>query len=153
MATDAPSIRDDLLLTIVNRAGELRRVADWLERAAGQFGWPQRTVFKLDLVLNEFLPNIMSYAYADEEIHHIRIRLEDNPDQVILEICDDGIAFDPFAQIRRPDATSLASASIGGRGIPLIVAFSDAREYARVGQTNRMRVTLTKQAASDCPGP
>ncbi len=61
MPADARSTNDDLLnLTIANRADELRRVADWLERATEHFGWSERTVFKLDLVLNEALPNIIS---------------------------------------------------------------------------------------------
>ena len=154
MPADARSTNDDLLnLTIANRADELRRVADWLERATEHFGWSERTVFKLDLVLNEALPNIISYAYADQEIHHIRIRLEDQPDQVVLEIRDDGIAFDPFAEVRYPETGSLASASIGGRGILLILAFSAAQEYQRIGQTNLMRVRLDKQAINDQPSP
>lgn len=132
-------------LTVANEVGELHRVAEWLERAAAHFGWPARTIFKLDLVLNEVLPNIISYAYPGRGLHHIHLKLEDHPEHVTLEICDDGIAFDPFAETRGPDNSSLETASLGGRGIPLIVAFSAARDYARIGQTNRLRVVLTKQ--------
>ncbi len=70
-----------------------------------------------------------------------------------MEIRDDGIAFDPFAEVRYPETGSLASASIGGRGILLILAFSAAQEYQRIGQTNLMRVRLDKQAINDQPSP
>jgi len=136
-------------LTIANEVDELHRVAAWLARASAHFSWSPRIVFKLDLVLNEALPNILHYAYTDGERHHIRLRLEDHLDQVILEICDDGIAFDPFAQRRCADDSSLETAAPGGRGIPLMVAFSDAREYQRIGQINRLRVVLGKRETGD----
>lgn len=136
-------------LSVANDIGELPRVAGWLEQAAAYFAWPDRTVFKLDLVLNEALPNIINYAYRDHGLHHIHLRLEDHPEHVTLEIRDDGIAFDPFAETRGPDNSSLETASLGGRGIPLIVAFSTGRDYARVGQTNRLRVLVSKQDAGE----
>ena len=136
-------------LTIANEVDELHRVAAWLERAAARFGWSPRTVFKLDLVLNEALPNIIQYAYPDRELHHIRLRLDDGPEQVTLEIRDDGIAFDPFAELHGPDGSSLETASLGGRGIPLMMAFTDAREYQRIGQTNCMRLILGKRETDD----
>lgn len=136
-------------LTIANEVEELYRVAAWLEQATAHFNWSSRTAFKLDLMVNEALPNIIQYAYTDHERHDIHLRVEDRPEHVVLEICDDGIAFDPFAQRRCADDSSLATAALGGRGIPLMVAFSDAREYQRIGQMNRLRLVLGKRDAGD----
>lgn len=136
-------------LTIANEVDELHRVAAWLEQATAHFDWSPRTAFKLDLMLNEALPNIIHYAYTDQEPHHIHLRVEDRLEQVTLEICDDGIAFDPFAQHRCADDSSLETAAPGGRGIPLMVALSDAREYQRIGQINRLRVVLGQDETGD----
>ena len=131
-------------LTIANKSGELVRVASWLEQAAVRFQLPERTVFKLDLVLNEALSNIISYAYPDEENHVILIKLKDGRDHVVLEIIDDGIPFNPFAQGPFQKELSLESAPIGGRGIHLINSYTDAQEYRRDNCTNTMRVNILK---------
>lgn len=136
-------------LTIANEVDELHRVAAWLEQATAHFNWSPRTAFKLDLMLNEVLPNIICYAYTDHERHQIHLRVVDSPEQVTLEICDDGIAFDPFAQPRSADNSSLETATPDGRGIPLIVAFSDARDYRRIGEINRLRLVLGKGETGD----
>jgi len=131
-------------LAIANQFGELARVASWLEQMAQHCQLAERTVFKLDLVLNEALHNIISYAYPDQLSHDILIRLEDRDEYVQLEIFDDGMAFNPFATVPHPEQLSLESASINGRGIQLIKSFTDAQDYQRINNTNIMRVTIRK---------
>lgn len=131
-------------LTIANQFGELARVESWLEQMVQHCQLAERTVFKLDLVLNEALPNIISYAYPDQLRHDILIRLEDRDDDVILEIIDDGMAFNPFAADTLPEQITLESASINGRGIHLIKSFTDTQEYQRINNTNTIRVTIRK---------
>jgi len=131
-------------LTIANQFGELARVASWLEQMSQHYLLAERTVFKLDLVLNEALPNIISYAYPDQLSHNILIKFEDRGDYVILEIIDDGMAFNPFEAVLLPDQLDLESSSINGRGINLIKSFTDAQEYQRINNTNTMRVTIHK---------
>jgi anti-sigma regulatory factor (Ser/Thr protein kinase) len=131
-------------LTITNQAEELARTASWLEAVAERFQLPERTVFKLDLVLNEALPNIISYAYQDQQSHDIVILIEDAHDHVVLEIIDDGTAFDPFAKDPFVQPESLESAAIDGRGIHLINTFTDTQEYQRIDETNVMRVCILK---------
>ncbi len=131
-------------LTISNQFEELVHVALWLEQIAQHYKLPERTIFKLDVVLNEALPNIISYAYSDQLPHDILIKFEDNDDHVVLEIIDDGIAFNPFTTHALPEYVSLESASINGRGIHLIKSYSSAQEYQRVNNTNVMRVVIHK---------
>src|SRR5512139_53571 len=113
-------------LTIANQFGELSLVASWLEQLAQHYQLSEHPVFKLDLVLNAALPNIISYAYPDELHHEILIGFEDNDDYVLLEIIDDGMAFNPFAVVLTPELLSLESSSINGRGIHLIKSYTDA---------------------------
>ena len=132
-------------LTITNRESEVERVVPWLQELADQFHLPERTVFKLDLVLNEALPNIIHYAYQDPFQHDILVRLENNDSHVLLEIIDDGTPFDPFAKeddFHKP--ASLEQAEVDGRGLHMINFFTDAREYRRVNNNNIMRLTISK---------
>ena len=129
-------------LTISNQFEELVHVALWLEQIAQHYKLPERTIFKLDVVLNEALPNIISYAYSDQLLHDILIKFEDNDDHIVLEIIDDGIAFNPFTIHSLPDHVSLESASINGRGIHLIKSYSSEQQYQRVDNTNVMLVFI-----------
>ncbi|MGZ8158296.1 MAG: ATP-binding protein [Methylobacter sp.] len=138
------TVQEANTLTIANQFGELARVSSWLEQMAQLYQLAERTVFKLDLVLNEALPNIISYAYPDQLHHDILMRLEDNEDHVLLEIIDDGMAFNPFAAEPIPELLSLESASINGRGIKLIKSYTDVQEYQRINNTNTMRVLIRK---------
>lgn len=131
-------------LTIVNHVGELARVVSWLEQMARHYQLPERTVFKLDLVLNEALPNIISYAYEDQLSHEIVIRLEGKGDRVILEIIDNGMVFNPFANDSFRESPTLESISITGRGTHLINSFTDGQEYQRIDHTNLMRISIFK---------
>jgi anti-sigma regulatory factor (Ser/Thr protein kinase) len=106
-------------LTIANQFGELARVASWLEQMSQHYQLAEPTVFKLDMVLNR-------------------------DDHVLLEIIDDGMAFNPFAAAPLPEQLTLESASIDGRGIQLIRSFTDAQDYQRINNTNTMRVTIHK---------
>lgn len=131
-------------LAIVNQVGELVRVTSWLEQMAKHYQLPERTVFKLDLVLNEALSNIISYAYEDQLSHEIVMRLEDKGDHAILEIIDNGMVFNPFADDSFRESPTLESASITGRGMPPIKSFTDGQEYQRIDHTNLMRISIFK---------
>jgi anti-sigma regulatory factor (Ser/Thr protein kinase) len=138
-------------LSIRNDYSELNRVAVWLEQSAADFGLSDALVFRLDLVLNEALPNIIGYAYPDAGTHDVVIVLKDHPDRVLLEITDAGIPFDPFAREPFMEAASLADATITGRGIHLIRAFTDEQEYCRLANGNTIRLTLYKASHTTRP--
>jgi anti-sigma regulatory factor (Ser/Thr protein kinase) len=129
-------------LTIKNRACELDKVASWLGKISTHYKLSERAIFKLDLVLNEALPNIISYSYQDNLDHEINIRLDITGCRIVLEIIDDGIAFDPFSENSYQESTSLESASETGRGLHLINNFTDEQEYQRIGDNNHMRVII-----------
>ena len=144
MSSDAIPTSLCATLTIANQHGEMVKVANWVEQMGKHFQLPERTVFKLELILDEALPNIISYAYPDEESHDILITLTNRNDYVEVEIIDDGIPFNPFAQQAYYENLTLESAPVDGRGIRLITFFTELQEYRRVNQTNLMRVNILK---------
>ena len=156
-ANPAPSGRAPL--RIGNDYSELNRVAVWLAQSAAGFGLSDSLVFRLDLVLNEALSNIIGYAHPEAGTHEIAILLNDHPDRVLLEITDAGIPFDPFAREPFVEAESLAQATVTGRGIHLIRSFTDEQKYRRLENGNTIRLTLyksnraTRPATSDQPSP
>ena len=149
MLTDNQIDEFSSTLIVTNQFEELLKVAMWLEQTANCFQLPDSLIFKIDIVLNEALPNIISYAYNDSGIHDIVIKLENNDNFVTLEIIDDGIAFDPFSGHEFSEASSLALASSSGRGIHLIKSYTDRQQYHRIDNRNIMQVTLIKSSAQN----
>lgn len=130
----------------------MERVTKWLEELAKNFLLPERMVFKLDLVLNEALPNIICYAFQDQLPHDILVRFKNKDNYIVLEIIDDGTPFDPFAREAFQQPLSLDSAAIDGRGIHLINSFTDRQEYERINNCNIMRLSILQSpSASNQP--
>lgn len=131
-------------LTISNQFQELTQVAIWLVEASQVFELSEQVQFKLDLVLNEALPNIISYAYQDALPHKIQLRLKNTADKVWLEIVDDGVPFNPFDMSSHVESLALETASPSGRGIHLIKSYTDEQYHQYMNGQNMMRVAVAK---------
>ncbi len=127
-------------IVISNNAQALGEVNAWLEEVAIDFDIATHLAFKIDLVINEVLPNIISYGYGYGQHDQIEISLEQCAEQFILEISDHATPFNPFTYPEYEQAASLEEASIGGRGIHLMKSFSDAHEYRYANNMNITRL-------------
>jgi anti-sigma regulatory factor (Ser/Thr protein kinase) len=136
-----------LHLLDTNLGQELDCLHHWLTNTANCLGLSDRTLLELDLVLNEVVPNIICYAYAEQESGDISLSLTENGEHVLLEIVDQGIPFNPFAQEEYQPGISLASAPINGRGIHLIKSFTVTQEYQRIGDSNRISLSFSKTSS------
>jgi len=131
-------------LTISNHFQEMVQVANWLTEFGTTYQLSNQVLFKLDLVLNEALPNIISYAYLDDNPHQIYLQLQNTENKVWLEIADDGLAFDPLQKIPNTMITTLEDASPTGRGILLIKSFTAEQNYQYLNGLNILRVSIPK---------
>jgi anti-sigma regulatory factor (Ser/Thr protein kinase) len=131
-------------LVIENRFSELGRVEAWLAGLVDRWEIPPETAFAVDLVINEAVTNVISYAFPDAGTHPVILSLTDTPEEVVVEILDGGVPFDPFAAPEMAMSRDLDTAEIGGRGIRLIKSFADRHNYRRVADGNRLCLTLRK---------
>ena len=69
------------------------------------------------------------------EAHEIAVRLGHQGKDVVLEIEDDGIAFDP-TEGEPPPLATLESTRIGGWGMRIVRRFSDEVRYRRIDGRN-----------------
>lgn len=116
---------------------------EWFEAASQQADWPARTVFKLRLSLDETLTNIAMYAFADAPPGfepRVKLRLRQGSQRAVLDILDNGVAFDPTAQTPRELDTSLDDAQIGGHGLRLMLHYLESIRYERVGDWNQLEL-------------
>lgn len=109
-----------------------------------EFGLPAELGDKLDLVLEELLVNVGSYAYpgGSGELE-IRCTLEGIVDRQASFFClclrDWGVAFDPLSISEREHHDSIDDMEVGGLGITLIRHMVDECTYRRVGDMNEFR--------------
>jgi phosphoserine phosphatase RsbU/P len=138
------SVESPQTLLIENRVSEMARVERWLGEISAVWALPQRTAFAVDLVINEVVANVISYAYRDTAIHPIRISLALQPAAVIVEVEDDGEHFDPFAAMPQSPASAIEHAAIGGRGILLIRSYAPDHRYRRVAGRNHLLLVVPR---------
>jgi anti-sigma regulatory factor (Ser/Thr protein kinase) len=122
-------------LRVRNDLDELTRLAEWLNTCGEQHSIPEQTVQHVDLCAAEAVTNIMTHGFAEVGAHEIAVRLGQEGKDVVLEIEDDGVAFDPTEAEPVPLAT-LESTRIGGWGMRIVRRFSDEVRYRRIDGRN-----------------
>ena len=131
------------VLVLTNHREGFARMVTWLEELATNLNWNAALLNQLNLALEEWVVNVVSYAFPDEGLHEIELRLWQSEKYIKMEIIDDGIPFDP-TQVVAPDLDiPLEERGIGGLGLHFIHNSMDEFTYER--DENRNIVTLVKE--------
>jgi anti-sigma regulatory factor (Ser/Thr protein kinase) len=132
-----------LELSIENTLDQLPLVADAVENFCEDIEIPETVGVRINIVFDELLSNIISYAYGDNETHFIQILIEKRDGCLVIRIEDDGFPFNPFDQ-RDPDTESgIEERAIGGLGIHIVHQMMDKTSYER--HEDRNIVVLEKR--------
>jgi anti-sigma regulatory factor (Ser/Thr protein kinase) len=108
-------------------------------------GLSEATVFDVELVLEETLMNVVWHGYESRPGQRIGLCVRLEADQVLIEIDDDGIAFDPLAAARPALPSSISEARPGGLGLLLLRERAAAVDYRREGGRNHLRVAVARR--------
>jgi len=120
-----------LELMVPNRLSETSRVKKHFDTFAEDYGIPEKVRLKINVVFDELLTNIISYAYQDNKEHDIGIKVELSADRLKVSMVDDGIPFNPLG-LETPDTgLPLEERKIGGLGIHLVRKMMDKVSYRR----------------------
>ncbi len=120
----------------------------WLQTQAQRRAWPQRTLFALQLCLEEALANVLMHGFADppRDTDSIELQLHENGEQVTLQLRDNGPAFDPTRAAPPTLAASVDEAVAGGHGLRLMRHYLHDLAYERVGQYNQLSLVAALPA-------
>lgn len=115
------------------------RLAEWIEACCSDNDIGPDATFKLTLVLEEAVANVIHHGFAGApEPHRLSIELRINADRLAAEVIDNGPAFDPLS-VSEPDRSRpLEERDPGGLGIHLIRNMMDRVSYRRVAGENRL---------------
>jgi len=141
-APDLPNRDPDANIELANQKAELESMVAWLESSGESLGIPAGLLMAINLALEEWFVNIVSYAFADEAKHLIQLRMWKENEQVIIQIEDDGHPFDPCAQAEPNTEAGIEHRKIGGLGIHFIRKTMSTMHYSREGHRNVL--TLVK---------
>jgi sigma-B regulation protein RsbU (phosphoserine phosphatase) len=136
------SEREQFDLEIDSALPEINTVIGVFEEFSEKAGIPMPVAMKVNLVFDELLNNIISYAFPEGGEHKVRIHAEKSADRLLIIIEDDGMPFNPFAQSEVDTSQSLEERQIGGLGIHLVKNVMDDFSYKRHLDSNV--VTLVK---------
>jgi serine/threonine-protein kinase RsbW len=134
-------------LSLRNRLEDLSVLGEWLGNCAEQSGISERGIFRLQLVVEEAVTNIIQNAYLATDDHTIIVNLMVQENTIHVSIKDDGVAFDP---LRHPEVvlpSNLEEAQVGGLGIHLMRRYTDTCNYQRKDNLNILTLIICDQKA------
>jgi serine/threonine-protein kinase RsbW len=102
---------------------------------------PGRTLYAVNLALDELVTNAILYGYDSSEGQQILVRVETDGSRLVAKVEDGGREFDPLAH-PMPDLNApLEERQLGGLGVHLVRSLMDQVEYRREGTKNVLTIS------------
>jgi anti-sigma regulatory factor (Ser/Thr protein kinase) len=102
-------------------------------------GIPAETVGELELVLEEVLVNVISYAYADGD-GLIGVTASIDGHAVSLEVRDTGLPFNPLERASPDLDAPIDERPVGGLGLVLVTQLASRLSYERRDDANVLTI-------------
>ena len=133
-----------LSMAIKTTRDELERIASAIEGLGEQDDWPDDLVFRVNLVLEELILNVMDYGTEGSD-PDITIEIASEGDSILIDLSDRGRPFDPLTEAPEPDLTSaVGDRRVGGLGVHLTKTLMDEVSYSRNADRNRLSIVTRK---------
>jgi len=128
---------------------ERKRLLEALQTFARAHNLPAPVVQAADLALEEHLTNIINHGYTDTRPHRVSVRFALEQGFLVIEVEDNGKAFNPLEAPKVDTSLPLDEKPIGGLGVHLIRSVMDELQYRHYPNKNvlRMRKRLVASEA------
>ena len=103
---------------------------------------PVGDLFRIDLIVEEIVVNIIRYGQKEGSDGRIDVMVDTSGDEVIMEISDNGPAFNPLEQGDPDTSAPLDQRRPGGLGIFLVRRMTRDMRYERRSDRNVLRLVL-----------
>ena len=121
--------------TFEAKVENLDNVLAFMEDELVSHGCAMKLIMPINISLEEMFVNIASYAY-EPKTGDATITVDFEGDDVIIQLRDTGMEFDPLAKIDPDINASAEERDIGGLGIYMVKKYMDHCEYERKDNTN-----------------
>lgn len=130
---------------ILDAAGDpLAALASQVDGFASAQGLSAKARYTLDLVLEELITNVVNHG-AGPEGADVHVTLSGEDRTVVGTVSDNAMAFDPLAMAPPDTSSSLEERAVGGLGVHLVRTLANEVSYAREGDRNVLRFTVTDE--------
>ena len=122
----------------------LEGISAHIDEMAEQDEWSPKLLYLVQLCLEELAINAMTYG-RQGGLSEFQVSITPGVEEILVELHDDGAAFDPTkdAPIPDPDAP-MEDRPIGGLGIFLIREMVDDLVYRREEGWNHLTITIRR---------
>jgi serine/threonine-protein kinase RsbW len=121
----------ELAIEIQNTIPEAARAREAVVGFANRCGCVPAVTNEIDLVLEEWLVNVVSYGFQSGTPGRIIISARADAERFVIEVRDEGVPFNPL-NLPAPDPdTPLESRKLGGFGIHMIKNTVNSFTYVR----------------------
>ena len=128
--------KNQVSFKLKSNLSELDALCQKLEKFGESMGLSKKCIFEANLALDELFTNIISYGFDDKNEHTIRITISLQNDELVFNIEDDGMPFNP-TEAETPDLEcTIEECRIGGLGIHLAKNLMDEVCYQRCKDKN-----------------
>ncbi len=127
-------------INLKNQLSELENLKSRFSQFAEQNAISISLARSINVVIDELLGNIMTYAFKDELSHDIEFRAELKGNRLQLTVIDDGVPFNPLLSETPDTSTSIEERQIGGLGIHVVKNLVDEISYHRGSGRNVLSV-------------
>ncbi len=137
---------EKLVLNIERSHDELGRITDAVDDLGSKEDWSTDLLFRVHLVLEELVLNIIDYGFDDgRDDHELEVVLVSDDDSLTIDITDDGLPFDPTEDAKKPDVNApLEDRPIGGLGVHLVRTMMDEMTYRREDDKNHLTLVARR---------
>ena len=130
---------------ITNNKLEIAKLEPIIVELSNNWNLTNEFSFKLNLVLEEVLSNIIIHGEAvKDETIHITTNIENNNESVTIQISDNSSEYNPLNNNNIPKYKDFKDIKIGGLGIHFIKKLSSSIEYKRYNKNNILTLKLKK---------
>ena len=130
-------------LIIKNNLQELERVSAFVEGIVEELKLGQDMLCELQLVMEEMVVNVISYAYPEGTVADITLIAESDGTELTFVISDKGKEFDPTQQEDADMSINPAEREIGGMGIFIVKNIMNEVTYQRLEGHNLLTMKKT----------
>jgi serine/threonine-protein kinase RsbW len=132
------------LLTVPGLYAEIQTACQFVTQGAAEAGLDETAVFHIELACDEACTNVIEHAYGGEGSGDIQVSWQVADGKFVIEIADNGRAFDLSQIPAAPDTDNMEDIKIGGLGIHFMRQLMDEVTFSSNAQNGNKLVMKKK---------
>jgi serine/threonine-protein kinase RsbW len=120
---------------------ELEKVSQFIDEIGEELGLSMELIMNLNLVMEEMVVNVISYAYPEGTDAEIELLAKSDANELTLVLSDQGKEFDPTKKKDSDMSVNPAERELGGMGIYIVKNLMNKVTYQRLEGRNLLTMT------------